>query len=187
MTMEMTSRNITRELTVLEAMLGEFEDYIIDGEVFRTVLIESGSGNQQYQMSGGDVLARIFILQAIYTNLTGEQKDMLNSIVTQLEKTKHELPTRFQQLLQRELKARLDMLEWSMDESDDDDEDVPSPADKHNLRRVVAIRQELGDNIPNETAEELSALEQHLQAEIDLIHQGAPEIPDAPETPEESD
>ena len=81
--MEMTSRNITRELTVLEAMLGEFEDYIIDGEVFRTVLIESGSGNQQYQMSSGDVLARIFILQAIYTNLTGEQKDMLNSIVTQ--------------------------------------------------------------------------------------------------------
>ncbi|MEZ4663995.1 MAG: hypothetical protein R2911_41200 [Caldilineaceae bacterium] len=170
-------QKIDTDLTILEAMIGELEDYIVEGDIFRTMMIDMGRGNQQYQMSGGDMLARIYVLQALYANLTGAEKDRLNTIVTEFEATKHELQTRFHHVLQRELKARLDMLEWSMDEPQGDG-DMLSPADRRNLRRVAVIRQELADDMPPEIMAALHMLEQHLQAEIDLIHQGAPETSD---------
>ncbi|MEZ4712453.1 MAG: hypothetical protein R3A44_35020 [Caldilineaceae bacterium] len=172
-----TRQKIATDLAILEAMAGEFENYIVEGNIFRTVMVDMDWGNQEYQMSGGDMLARICMLHAIYANLTGAEKDRLNGIVTQFEAIKHELQTRFQHVLQRELKARLEILKWVLDESERDSDSLFT-ADRRNLRRVRAICQELSDDIPQEAKAALSVLQQHLPAKTETILQDTPETSD---------
>jgi len=147
-TAKQTERNIESELTTLAALVDEFEDYIVDGQVYRTVLVTTKRGNYRLEMSGGDLLARIQLLQEMRTDLPGPLKDQLNSIITQAETTKQELKTRLHDLLRRELAARLDTLKWEQDRRDDDEskeeeEEEITPAESHNRHCIAIIREEL--------------------------------------------
>lgn len=139
--------NIANELATLEALASEFEDYIIDGQVYRTVLVSTQQGNYRVEMSGGDLLARVDTLQTIRPDLPGPLKDQLNGVITQIETTKQELKTRFHELLQRELKARRNTLQWSEDDrtagKEGEDEDRMTPAENHNRHCIAVIRDEL--------------------------------------------
>lgn len=142
-----TERNVDSDLDALEAMANEFEDYIIDGDVYRTVLVTTSRGNYRVEMSGGDLMARIAILQQIREELTGGLKDRLNSVITQVATTKQELKTKFHQLLERELRARLDRVRWAEDErkqeEDEEEQEEQSPAETHNQHCIQLIREEL--------------------------------------------
>ena len=52
------------DLAVLEAFTAELEEYIIKDELYRTVRVHLPAGDQMIQMSGGDLLTRIFRLSA---------------------------------------------------------------------------------------------------------------------------
>ena len=164
---------IADELTMLETLANEFEEYIVAGEVYRTVLIPTDHGNRRIEMSGGDLLTRLKTTLAIQANLPREMKDQFNSIVTQVEVTKQELKTRFHDLLRRELSARLDSLRWSDEErkQDENEEEQMTPAEKHNLQCIAAIRGELGQKIPQDVVDEMDAIEKQLQAAIDQFNQ----------------
>lgn len=163
------TEQIARELTLLEALVDEFEAYIIDGKVYRTVLITTERGNRRVDMSGGDLLARVDALQTLRMNLTREQVTQLDGIVTQLESTKAALKTRLHELLQRELQSRLRTDAWFEEDRDvEEDEDAEqkeeeTPAEQKNYLRIAAIRRELGTDIPQGNVDELDRLEEQLQ------------------------
>ena len=46
------------DLAVLAAEVEELEEYIVKGEVYRTLRVSTSTGVQQVQMSGGDLLTR---------------------------------------------------------------------------------------------------------------------------------
>lgn len=178
---ERANRDMEKEIVTLEAMASEFEDYIVEGEVYRTILVPATRGNYRMEMSGGDLLRRIDLDQSVQSALPRELKDRLNSVVTQIETTKQELKTRFHDLLKRELASRLHTLSWSNDDSQDrwnEDEDEETekqtPAEQHNLLCIAAIREEIGshqmrETVSNETDDEIEKLEKKLQDAIEEL------------------
>ena len=58
-------------------MVAELEEYIIKNELYRTVQVRTPSGDQMLQMSGGDLLTRIFRLAAERDRLTSDQQARL--------------------------------------------------------------------------------------------------------------
>ncbi|MEZ4620430.1 MAG: hypothetical protein R2867_33670 [Caldilineaceae bacterium] len=171
---QQTVDNIDTDLTILEAFANELEDYIVEGRVYRTVIITAGHGNRRLEMSGGDVLARIKTLQTIRMNLAPDMKDRLNSVITQVETTKQELKGRFHEILRRELKSRLDTLRWSNDTKRANDDKESTPAAQQNLLRIEAIREELENDVPKETVDELDALTAELEEAVEQLKQGQP-------------
>ncbi|MCB0187577.1 MAG: hypothetical protein KDE31_25085 [Caldilineaceae bacterium] len=144
-TVESSEKGFANELITLQALANEFEDYIIDGQVYRTVLVTGDQGNYRVEMSGGDMLARVETLQRLGTHTTSARQAQLNDILAQIEKSKREFHTRFHELLRRELAARLNTALWADDErGDDNEENERTPAEDHNQRCIALIRQELG-------------------------------------------
>ncbi|MEZ4707526.1 MAG: hypothetical protein R3A44_09985 [Caldilineaceae bacterium] len=164
--MTTTQTDWSAELTVLEAMARELEAYIAANEVYRTLLVNTGAGNQQYKMSGGDVLARVNALNALQAKLSSSDQQRLAAAVALIEKSIHALRTRFHDLLRRELKSRLGTLQWSADTLDREAGDTASPADRQNQQHIAAIRKELGPGVAAKGAahdDEMDDLEEQLQ------------------------
>lgn len=165
-------QNVAAELSILEALAGELEDYITGDEVYRTVQIDAGRGKRKFKMSGGDLLARLSSLQAMRESLALDVKDRLNSVITQIESTKADLKKPFHELLQRELKSRLDSLDWTGAGHEDDSES--RPASQQNLLRIAAIRTELEGDIPAETAQRVEELADQLESAIEQLNRWEP-------------
>ena len=104
------------DLAGLETLAQELEEYIVKDDLYRTVRVHTPSGDQMVQMSGGDVLTRIFRLAGERDRLTPEQQARFDTSRAQVEKTIYSLRTRFHERLNREVKARLDALGWYLDE-----------------------------------------------------------------------
>ena len=137
------------DLAVLEAFAAELEEYIIKDELYRTVRVHVPAGDQMIQMSGGDLLTRIFRLSAERDRLTPEQQARFDAARGAAEKTIYSLRTRFHQRLQREVKARLDSLNWFLDECSSDPARCRGeyPFEIRNRQRIDAIVSELGTDL----------------------------------------
>ena len=134
------------DLAVLETMVGELEEYIFKNELYRTVQVRTPSGDQMLQMSGGDLLTRIFRLAAERDRLTSDQQARFDRARKQAEATIYSLRTRFHERLNREVKARLDTLNWFLDECmlDAQRSRTEYPFEMRNRQRIDVIRLELG-------------------------------------------
>lgn len=162
------NQDVDSELTILETMADELEEYILDSTVYRTIFVATSSGRYRLMMSGGDLLARLQTLQAMRERLTQEQKDRLNTIMTQVETIKGSLQMPLQTLLRRELKSRLAALEWSRaEEAEEGEEEDLTPAETANYLHIAVLRQEMDEEVPHGMNEELTKLEQRLQKALD--------------------
>ena len=153
------------DLAVLEAFTAELEEYIIKDELYRTVRVHLPSGDQMIQMSGGDLLTRIFRLSAERDRLTPEQQARFDAARSAAEKTIYSLRTRFHQRLQREIKARLDSLNWFLDECSSDPARCRGeyPFEIRNRQRIDAIVSELGTDLPAELKNQISRIDERIR------------------------
>lgn len=180
---ERANRDMEKEIAALEVMASEFEDYIVEGDVYRTILVPAERGNYRMEMSGGDLLRRIDLDQSAQSALPRELKERLNGVTTQIETTKQELKTRFHDLLKRELTSRLRALSWSNDNSadswddnEDNEKEKQTPAEQHNLLCIAAIREEIGGSQMEDTVDgEIEELEKKLQAAIEELNRNETE------------
>ena len=153
------------DLAVLEAFAGELEEYIIKDELYRTVRVHLPAGDQMIQMSGGDLLTRIFRLSAERDKLTPEQQVRFDAARGAAEKTIYSLRTRFHQRLQREVKARLDSLNWFLDECASDPARCRGeyPFEIRNRQRIDAIVSELGTDLPQDLKNQISRIDERIR------------------------
>ena len=153
------------DLAVLEAFAVELEEYIIKDELYRTVRVHLPAGDQMIQMSGGDLLTRIFRLSAEHDRLTPEQQVRFDAARSAAEKTIYSLRTRFHQRLQREVKARLDSLNWFLDECSSDPARCRGeyPFEIRNRQRIDAIVGELGTDLPPELKNQISRIDERIR------------------------
>ena len=98
------------DLAVVEAMAGQFESYLLGGQVYRTVVVplpEDGreATERPLQSSGGDVLARLHKLAAQAALLSPEQVARVAEARGQIDKATERLPSHFQALLLREARG----------------------------------------------------------------------------------
>ena len=106
----------TTDLVIVEAMADELEAYIVANELYRTLSLRTAEGNQTLQMTGADLLTRLYRLQGERNLLSAPDQARLDAVQTRVDDTIYGLRNRFQERLQREIKARLDSLKWFLDD-----------------------------------------------------------------------
>lgn len=90
------------DLTIAEVEAAELEDYIIDDDLYRTTTTRTSEGDQRLKMTGGDLLSRLYRLQATRSELAPEQQQRLDAVQKAVDATIYSLRTRFHDRLKRE-------------------------------------------------------------------------------------
>jgi hypothetical protein len=153
------------DLAVLAAEIEELEEYIVKGEVYRTLRVPTPSSVQQVQMSGGDVLTRLFRLEGERESLPVEQRSRVRDLVLQARSTIYSLRTRFHDLLKREIKARIDSLNWFLDDVLGDPKRARTeyPYEIRNRQRIAVMVDELAENFTSELKGELKRVDERIR------------------------
>ncbi len=134
---------VADELMVVEAMANELEDYIVQGDVYRTILLSTASGQRKMNMSGGDLLVRLQRLREHHATLSAEQQGRFEEVANRIQSSIYSLRTRFHDLLQRELKARRDQLNWNLEVRRDNENDQADAAEIQNREHIASIQEAL--------------------------------------------
>ena len=153
------------DIAVLSAEVDELEEYIIAGEVYRALRVVTPAGAQMVQMSGGDMLTRLFRLAGERDRLPAEQRSQVKDLALRAESTAYSLRTRFHELLQRELKTRIDSLNWFLDDVMGDPKRARAdyPYEIRNRQRIDAIAAELGDDLAPALKSELRRVDDRIR------------------------
>ncbi|CAN5619599.1 hypothetical protein BH10CHL1_BH10CHL1_21410 [soil metagenome] len=157
--------NPADDLAIAEAMTKELEDYLVDNDLYRTIVVRTSEGDQRLQMTGGDLLTRLHRLQATRASLTPDQQARLDAAQKAAEETIRSLRTRFHERLQREMKARLDALTWYLGELGQDPVRARTefPFEMRNRQRIEEILQEIGDDVTPELKNGLSQVDHRIR------------------------
>jgi hypothetical protein len=129
------------------------------------VHVRTPEGDQTVQMSGGDVLTRIFRLAGEENQLTPDQQRRFRAVRTAAEQTIYSLRTRFHALLAREVKARLDALNWFLDDAAADPKRARGeyPFEIRNRQRIEVIMRELGGDLTPELKQQLQRVDGRIR------------------------
>jgi hypothetical protein len=153
------------DLTVLAAEVEELEEYIIKGEIYRTVRVQTPSGAQMVQMSAGDLLSRLYRLEGERDRLTVAQRSRAKDLALSARSTMYGLRTRFHDLLKREIKTRLDSFNWFLDDvmGDPKRARVDYPYEIRNRQRVQLMVEELGEELTPELKSQISRIDDRIR------------------------
>jgi hypothetical protein len=158
------------DLAMAAAMVEELESYLIGDELFKTVLVRTpGQGDVKIQMTGGDLLTRLYRLGAEKSRLSGDQQRETERLVAEANRIIYSLKSRFHQRLLREMKSRLDSLRWFLDDAVEE----PSrgranyPYEVRNRQRIEEIVKQLGGDLSAELSAQLAAVDTRLRAMAD--------------------
>lgn len=153
------------DLAVLEAEVAELEEYIVKGDIYRTVRVQTPSGVRMVQMSGGDLLTRLYRLEQERASLTPEQRIRVDDLGKQARATIYSLRTRFHELLKREIKARLDSLNWFLDDVVGDPKRARAeyPFEIRNRQRIELIVEELAEDLTPELQKQIGRIDDRIR------------------------
>jgi len=153
------------DLAVVTEMAHELQTYIVNDDLYRTVVVRTPAGEQRIRMTGGDLLARLYRLQHDRTNLTPEQQAQLDAVQSSVDDTIYSLRTRFHERLQRELSTRLNSLSWFLDDCNKDRQRcrVDFPFEIRNRQRIEEILKELDANLDDEMRTRLQQVDQRIR------------------------
>lgn len=153
------------ELAIAETMAKELEDYIINNELYRTIVARTPEGDQRLQMTGGDLLSRLYRLQAQRAALSPDQQARLDTVQKAVETTIYSLRTRFHERLLREVKARLDSLNWYLGDFAQDRLRARTefPFEIRNRERIEQLVKELGSDLTPELKQNISKIDQRIR------------------------
>lgn len=167
--MSQTSRVLAEspeiDLAVLAAEVAELEEYIVKGEVYRTLRVPTPAGVQQVQMSGGDLLTRLYRLEGERESLPVEQRSRIKDLALQARSTIYSLRTRFHELLTREVNARIDSLNWFLDDVVGDPRRARTeyPYEIRNRQRIDIMVDELAEDLKPELKTELKRVDERIR------------------------
>ena len=157
------------DLVIVRAMAEELEDYIINDDLYRTISVRLPAGDQMLQMTGGDLLTRLYRLQGEREQLSSEQQSTLDELKQQVDTTIYSLRTRFHKRLEREIKARLDSLRWFLDDCASDVQrcHVEFPFEMRNRQRIEEAMKELDGPLPDDLRKSLRAVDERIRLVAD--------------------
>ncbi|MEZ4734684.1 MAG: hypothetical protein R3E79_46930 [Caldilineaceae bacterium] len=155
----------TTDLLIVEAMANELEPYLIGDDLYHTLRIRTPEGDYNMQMTGADLLTRLHRLQGERADLAPAEQSRLNTLKARVDATVDSLHTRFQERLQREIKARLDSLKWFLDDCPADRQRcrVDFPFEMRNRQRVEEALKLLDYQLPEELQRTLQKIDSQLR------------------------
>ena len=156
------------DLAVVQEMAAQLDEYIARGDVYRTIALRTPWGEERVQSSGGDLLTRLHKLSAQSDALTNSQRQALADARAQIADTTGRLLVPYRALLLREAKARLNSLNWFLDDCEENRRTcrVQYPFEIRNRQRLA----EIGKALEAEGGTEQNAGER-LRAQFTAIDQ----------------
>ncbi|MFZ4850088.1 MAG: hypothetical protein ACOYL7_13245 [Caldilinea sp.] len=153
------------DLAVLQEAVGELEAYLVTGELYRTLRVQTPAGFQLVQMSAGDLLARLERLVCQQAGLSVSQQAALERAAAATQSIFYSLRTRFHELLQREIKARLDSLSWFLEDAAGDPRRarVEYPYEIRNRQRVRRMAEELAEELPPALKRQIERVDERIR------------------------
>jgi hypothetical protein len=153
------------DLEIAEAMVGELEDYIVGDDLYRTVVMHTGRGDERLNMSGANLLTRLYQLSAQREQLPPELHVRADGVQVEADAIIYSLKTRFDERLHREMKARLDSLRWFLDESLSDPQRGPAnyPFEIRNRQRIEEILKRIEPTLSDKERKALKSVDQRIR------------------------
>ena len=153
------------DLAIVEAMASELEEYIVKDDLYRTLIASTPRGEQRLKMTGGDLLVRLHRLRGATSVLSTGQQSRLEQLQTSVQETAYALRTRFHERLAREISARADALKWYLDDLAGDVKQGRAnfAYEIRNRQRIEVIRAELENELPEEVAAKVNAVDRRIR------------------------
>lgn len=153
------------DLAVVREMANELQDHLLGNDVYRTLVVVTAQGEERIQSSCGDLLGRLRKLDGQSRLLSAAQKDELTSIRRRIDATINSMQSRFHSLLEREMRARLNSLQWYLDDCDEDRRQcrVQYPFEIRNRERIAEMAKALGDRLPSDIQAEIAGVDNRLR------------------------
>lgn len=152
-------------LTTAAAMADALEYYIIEGNIYRVVMVRRAYGFERMIMSIGELLTLLNTLQPQRAQMTPVQTHQLDTIITTVERTKQQLYIHFHEMVIREIMARLDSINWFLHDCEKGKAECQAnfPAEMRNRQRIEELIKTLGDEMADDVAERIERIDQRLR------------------------
>jgi len=153
------------DLLIAGAMADELETYIVNDDLYRTISVPLPQGAQNIQMTGADLLTRLYRLQGERPALAPALQQQVDELQQRVTSTIYSLRTRFHARLEREIKARLDSLRWFLDDCLADRQrcHVEFPFEMRNRQRIEEALKAMSYRLPAELQRSLQQIDERIR------------------------
>jgi hypothetical protein len=154
------------DLVIAAAMVDELEEYIINDDLYRTVILDTPPGQARVQMTRGPLLPQLSRIPKQRDHLSTAEVAKYELISKRAEAIIYSLKTRFNARLEREMKARLDSLKWYLDEAlvEPVRGRANYPYEMRNRQHNEEIIKQLGDGLPSDLRAQQESVDRRLGA-----------------------
>ncbi len=158
--------SIQEDLLVVRAMADQIDGYFVDDEVFRTLIVDTDEGPRRLDSSLGDVLSRLYRLEAQSERLTPEQRAQLDAARRAIQDALRTMHSRFVELATREIRSRLTSLSWYLDDCQDNLRQcrVQYPFEIRNRERIEHLMEALGEDLSPEVRRSVAAVDSRIRS-----------------------
>ncbi len=152
------------DLSVLRAMADELEAYLIDDELYRTLIVHTPTGDQSLKMTIGDMLTRLHRLQRGGADAEGLEEEVAK-IAAQIEQTSRELHTRMQERMVREIASRLNSLKWFLDDCEESQQRcrIEFPFEMRNRQRIEELLSALDGEVDEALRQRIETVDEKIR------------------------
>ena len=152
------------DMSVVREMANEMQDYLMGEEVYRTLIVVTAQGEERIQSSCGDLLARLHKLDGQSRLLSQAQRDELTTIRRRIDASTKPMHVQYHRLIEREVRARLNSLQWYLDDCDEEHSQclIQYPFEIRNRQRIAEMVKALGEKLSAEIQAEIAATDRRL-------------------------
>jgi len=153
------------QLTAAAAMVDALAYYLIEGNIFRTVMARQVDGFERITMSIGELLALLNKLQAQRTKATPAQQLQLDAMLANVQRTRNQLHDLFHDMVIREIMARLDSLNWFLHDCENGKAEcrLHFPTEIQNRQRIEELVKALDESMVEDVTERMQRIDQRLR------------------------
>jgi len=154
-----------RILLSVATMADALEYYLIEGNIFRIVMVRRAEGLERMTMSMGELLTLINTLQAMRFALTAEQNRRLDKMLASVKQSSAHLRAPLQEMIVREIMSRLDRVNWFLHDCENVKEGyhVAFPSEIRNRQRVEELVKALGGEKAETVMERVERIDQRIR------------------------
>lgn len=156
-------------LTTAAAMADALEYYIIEGNIYRVVMVRRAYGFERMTMSIGELLTLIHMLKMRQIQMSTSQARQLDLIIQTVERAKAQLYLQFHEMVIREIMSRLDSINWFLHDCEKGKAECQEtfPAEMRHRQRIEELIKALGEEMSSDVAERVGRIDQRLR---DVTH-----------------
>lgn len=152
-------------LLTAAAMANALEYYLIEGNLYRIVMVRRAHGFERVTMSIGELLTILNTLQAQRLRLTSEQNRQLDAILHTVDCVQRHFAPHFQEMMVYEIMARLNRINWFLHDCEKGKAGCTDnfPAEMRNRQRIEELVKALGREMADDVAIRIERIDKRLR------------------------